>query len=110
MTTSRSLPPAKKLGYLLFLLPTAVLLATAAAAAHTGHWNAWAFAPLLVVFGIVPLLDALVGTDVANATREEEESLRADRFYGALLVACIPAQLLALGVGLAIVVRAPMTP
>ena len=110
MTPSRSLPPAKKLGYLLFLLPTAVLLATAAAAAHTGHWNAWAFAPLLVVFGIVPLLDALVGTDVANATHEEEESLRADRFYAALLVACIPAQLLALGVGLAIVVRAPLTP
>lgn len=102
--------PAKKLGYLLFLLPTVVLLATAWAAARTGHWNSWGFAPLGVVFVIIPILDALVGTDMKNATREEEESLRADPFYSALLVACVPAQLFAIGVGLAIVVKAPLSP
>lgn len=109
MHDARPLHPAKKLGYLLFLLPTVVLLATAGAAVKTGHWNAWGYAPLVVVFVLIPVVDALVGTDTKNPERDEEDSLRADPFYTALLVACIPAQLLALGVGLTILVHAPLS-
>lgn len=108
--SNRALHPLKKIGYLLFLLPTLVLAGVVAAAARTGAWNAWSYAPLLVVFGLIPVLDALVGRDAVNPTPAEETELRADRFYTALLVACLPLQLGALATGVWIVTRVPLSP
>lgn len=100
--------PAKKLGYLLFLLPSATLTVAMLAAWRTGNWTAWAFAPLVVMFGLIPLGDLVLGKDAANPTRDEEAALRSDRFYSALLVACLPVQLLTLAAGVLLVARAPL--
>lgn len=102
--------PSKKLGYLLFLLPSLVLASVMWAAQRTGAWNAWGYAPLLVVFGVIPALDFWIGKDTVNPTRDEEAALRADRFYDAILVACLPVQLLALAAGVVLVSRAPLSP
>jgi alkane 1-monooxygenase len=99
---------SKKLGYMLFLLPSLTLGTTMLAAYRIGHWNAWGFAPLVVVFMLIPALDLLIGKDVVNPTRDEEAALREDRFYSGILVACLPVQVLALAAGIALVSRMPL--
>ena len=100
----------KKLGYLLFLLPSLVLGATMLAAWRSGAWNAWGYAPLAVVFGLIPALDFLIGKDTENPTRDEETALRADGFYSAILVACLPVQVLALAAGVVLVSHVALSP
>lgn len=100
----------KKHGYLLFLLPSLVLGATMLAARHSGAWNAWGYAPLLVVFVVIPALDLLIGKDTVNPTRDEEAALRADWYYSAIVVACLPVQLLALAAGVVLVSHVPLSP
>lgn len=100
--------PFKKLGYLLFLLPTAVEAAMILLATRFGHWDLFGFLPLAVVFVAIPLVDLLVGTDRINPSRDEEAALRQDRFYSTLLVACIPVQIATLGVGAYLVAHAPL--
>ena len=106
---TRPLHPLKKAGYLLFLLPLVVLAVTFATAVRTGAWNRLGLVPLAVVFVIIPLLDVLVGRDARNPTEEEETTLRADAFYAALLVACLPLQLVVLGAGVWLVTHAPLS-
>lgn len=100
--------PYKKLGYLLFLLPTAVLGAMVLGARRFGHWELFGFLPLLVVFVVIPLVDLVVGVDEVNPNADEEAALRADSFYSLLLIACVPVQLATLGVGVYVVTHAPL--
>ncbi|WOI54440.1 alkane 1-monooxygenase [Parvularcula sp. LCG005] len=48
-------------------------------------------APIVLGFGLVPLLDAIVGADTANPAEKEMEALSRDPFYEAVAYALIPA-------------------
>lgn len=53
---------------------------------------AWLWFSSAVMYGLVPLLDAVLGNDVANPAPETEPVLEADRWYRALLVLFVPLQ------------------
>jgi alkane 1-monooxygenase len=64
------------LAALLTLLP----LASAGLHAATGA-EAWLFLPLAVLYGLVPLLDRLIGEDAGNPPETAVAALEADRYY-----------------------------
>ena len=64
------------LAALLTLLP----LASAGLHAATGA-EAWLFLPLAVLYGLVPLLDRLIGEDAGNPPESAVAALEADRYY-----------------------------
>ncbi len=66
---------------------------------------AWLYVPALVMHLVIPLLDALVGTDRRNPPPEAEGPLAADPWYRALLVAYIPLQFALLLHGSALAVQ-----
>ncbi len=104
-----TIPTRKKYGYLLFLLPPALPVLAVQLAERFGHWNLFAFLVPAVVFGLIPVVDFLVGKDAHNPDPEEETELRADSFYTALLVLCLPVQLACLGYGGYVVTHAPLS-
>ena len=60
----------KKVGYWFWLLPVALVPLSYHLAQGSTHADAWAFLLPIVVFGIIPVLDALLGrdrVDVADA-------------------------------------------
>lgn len=56
----------------------------------------WLWAPVIFVFGLVPLLDILFKRDKWNPSPEEAVVLEADLFYRVILFAWVPMQLLLL--------------
>jgi alkane 1-monooxygenase len=52
----------------------------------------WFWAVPLVFYGIVPLLDRLIGTDPVNAPERAVPALEADRYYRRIVIAYIPTQ------------------
>lgn len=80
--------------YLWLLGPMVPLIAALGlfAYAQTGSlWGCW-LAPL-VLYGLVPLLDWLVGADSSNPPESAVASLEADRYYRAILYLFVPLQL-----------------
>ncbi len=49
----------------------------------------WAAAPLLLYFGLIPLLDAWLGEDPFNPSEDDLEALISDRYFEAILYAAI---------------------
>ena len=66
-------------------LPLGAIAATLA----TGR-EAWLVAPLVFFYVVVPILDAIVGTDTSNPPEELVTQLSADRFYRYLTWATVP--------------------
>ncbi len=61
--------------------------------------NPWLLVlPLVVAFLLVPVLDWVVGVDTNNPPEELVPQLEADPHYNRLLILCIPAHILAVGV------------
>ncbi len=58
-----------------------------------------AWLPVLVVFGVVPLLDLVIGGDAMNPTDAESASLAKDRSYRVLVLAAVPLQLASVAFG-----------
>jgi alkane 1-monooxygenase len=52
----------------------------------------WFWAVPFVFYGIVPLLDRLIGTDPVNAPERAVTTLEADRYYRRIVIAYIPTQ------------------
>jgi len=50
----------------------------------------WAVAPLIFYYGVIPVLDMIIGEDTSNPPEEVVESLSSDNFYRALLYLTIP--------------------
>src|SRR5262245_55409676 len=69
-------------------LPALPLGAIAATLATGSEW--WLAAPLAFFYGLVPILDALVGEDTSNPPEELVAQLSADRFYRHLTWATVP--------------------
>src|SRR4026207_2041542 len=55
----------------------------------------WAWAGPILLYGIIPLLDWLIGTDPHNAPESAVAQLENDPYYRAIVYAYIPAQYLA---------------
>jgi len=69
-------------------LPALPLGAIAATLATGSEW--FLLAPLVFFYGIVPLLDAIVGEDTSNPPEELVPQLSADRYYRYLTWATLP--------------------
>ncbi|MFE8069669.1 alkane 1-monooxygenase [Marinobacteraceae bacterium S3BR75-40.1] len=82
----------KKYAYLLFALPLAFPVLTYWMAQAWGWQNFFAWGTVIFVFGIVPLLDAILGKDPANPDEETQvPQLSGERYYRILTLACVPA-------------------
>lgn len=81
----------KKIAYWLWLLPVSLLPLSYYLAQDSAHADAWAFLVPVLIFVLMPLLDALLGRDPANP----EESLQVpamenELYYRVLTLACVP--------------------
>ncbi|GAA5174540.1 alkane 1-monooxygenase AlkB2 [Niveibacterium umoris] len=81
----------KRLGFASFLIPLALPPLGLHWGAQFGVPALGAWLTVFVVFGLVPLLDALIGRDTANPTADEERVLLADRWYPLLTLLAVPA-------------------
>ncbi len=59
--------------------------------------GAWLWATAALVFGLVPLVELLVGGDEGNPTAEEAAGWQADWRYKAIIYAALPVQLVVVG-------------
>ncbi len=87
----------KRYGYLLvFIVPTLLLFAWNMAKTSANP-NLWAWFPLFFIFGVIPILDYLIGEDSANPNEDEEALLLSrETYYRWLTMACFPVQLASL--------------
>jgi alkane 1-monooxygenase len=60
------------------------------AAHRASGWQAALALPLLITYGLMPLLDALIGEDPSNPPEEVVPQLEADRYYRWLTWATVP--------------------
>lgn len=70
--------------WLLSVLISAVPGASALLLAATGE-TLWAAAPILFIFGVIPILDLIAGEDPFNPTEEQSRQLSGDAYYRILL-------------------------
>ena len=76
----------KKLKYfIVFLLPLTVYIAFTS----TG-WKT--YLPIIVYFGLVPLIELLLKPDKSNFDKTEEEKAKTDHFYDMILILTVPVQ------------------
>lgn len=64
---------------------------------------------IVVVFGLVPLLDALIGLNTANPASDEEKALRTALSYQLLTWICAAAQVVLVIWGIAVFAGGPLT-
>jgi len=63
-------------------------------------WRAFLWLPFAVIYGLIPLLDALVGTDTGNPPESAVARLEADAYYRRLTYLAVPLHLLSLVAGM----------
>lgn len=84
----------KRYAYLFFILPLVSPVVSFYLAQHFGSPNLFAWGSVFFFFGLVPVLDALLGKDAANPDEQTEVPvLEAQRYYRILTVACTPVYL-----------------
>ena len=86
-----------------FLVPASVVLGYL-----MGGW--YTFLTLLFVFGVVPVLDIIIGQDVRNPDADEEKRLEADVRYRYLTWLCAPFQVMIVFWGAWVVSRGMLSP
>lgn len=79
--------------YVVFLIPAAWVV---------GHalGGPWVLLPVVLIFGLVPALDAVLGHDRRDADPSEEQARARNPLYDLALFAWVPVQLTVLGLGL----------
>jgi len=86
----------KKYGYFIYLMPL-IMPALSYYWAHlSGYHDFFAFLTLLVVYGLVPLVDLLLGKDPVNPSEEDVPSLSEEKFYRYLTLSCLPLYIICL--------------
>ncbi|WP_111494778.1 alkane 1-monooxygenase [Marinobacter bohaiensis] len=82
----------KKYSFLIALLPLALPLLLLRAGEATGWINLFAWGVPVVVFGIIPLLDLMLGQDAMNPDEEVDvPRMNLERFYRALTLGWVAA-------------------
>lgn len=80
-------------GFLLFVVPPALL----ASAYYFGEaqqlQNWWAFFPVFFVYGIIPVLDYIIGKDTTNPDANSMKKLDENPYFPILTLLCLPIQL-----------------
>lgn len=87
----------KRYGYLIFLGIPALPFIGVALGQATGYPNVSAFFTVAYVFGLIPVLDALIGRDPHNPSPDDERTLGTDRYYRVLTIVCVPLMIVTLG-------------
>lgn len=83
----------KSILYLLvFLAPLSIIHAWKMMQLDAINQNLWAWAPLIIIFGIVPVVDHLIGTDPANPSDEQVKKMDRNYWYRLLTLLVVPAQ------------------
>jgi len=86
----------KKYGYFIYLMPL-IMPALSYYWGHlSGYHDFFAFLTLLVVYGLVPLVDLLLGKDPVNPSEEDVPSLSEEKFYRYLTLSCLPLYIICL--------------
>ncbi|MBX9756707.1 MAG: alkane 1-monooxygenase [Pseudomonadaceae bacterium] len=81
----------KKIGYWFWLLPVALVPLSYYLSQGSNHADAWSFLVPLVVFGLIPFVDALLGRDPANPEESlQVPQLEGEFYYRLLTLACVP--------------------
>lgn len=97
----------KQFAYLVAYLPLTLPWAGLWLAATTGDYHVWGWFTPIIVFGLIPVLDYLLGRDRLNPTDTEARQLSQQRFYRALTLACAPLQFISLGAALWVLPQLP---
>jgi alkane 1-monooxygenase len=71
--------------YLIFLVPFSVVIGYSLGGAYT-------FLTLIFVFGVIPVLDFIVGLSTENPTHAQAELLKDKVSYRAITIICVPLQ------------------
>ncbi|RMH86353.1 alkane 1-monooxygenase [Pseudomonas sp. AOB-7] len=81
----------KKVGYWIWLVPVLGIPLSYYWSLGSAHADAWAWLVITVVFGVIPLLDFVVGRDPANPEESSEvPALEAQGYYRLLSLATVP--------------------
>jgi len=84
----------KKWAYLLVFVAPLVLMLSGLQLQQGELATFWAFFTLIFIFGVVPLLDYIIGKDPANPDEEVQvPSLSEERIYRVFTLICFPVQL-----------------
>ena len=84
----------KKYAYLLVVIPPALLLLSQWLWERFGYTDLFAYFVLCFVFGLIPVLDHVVGQDPVNPDEQQEVPRLSDEtFYRVLTLLCLPMQL-----------------
>jgi len=87
----------KKFGYLLVLIPALLVPIVGEIWRATGHNDLWFFFPILFVFGVIPVLDHVIGQDPFNPDEEADvSSMSEEKWYRFLTIMTLPFQIAAI--------------
>lgn len=86
----------KKYGYFIYLLPLTLPLASYYWGNSSGYHDTFTWLTVLVVYGLVPLLDLVLGKDPVNPDEAITPELANENFYRWLTVSCFPLYALCL--------------
>ncbi|MBG0847065.1 alkane 1-monooxygenase [Pseudomonas chengduensis] len=88
---SRWMLALKKIGYWIWLIPVLGIPLSYYWSQGSAHADAWPWLVISVVFGVIPLLDFIVGRDPANPDEcDEVPALEAQGYYRLLSLATVP--------------------
>lgn len=104
LANAQTMSAFKKLGflsiYLMILLSNGVFILTHGQFTWTG---------VLFAYGVVPLVDALMGKDKNNAAKEDFERLMNDRFFDSVVYSLVYVHLIQLGLAVFAILTYEMT-
>ena len=88
---SRWMLALKKVGYWIWMIPVLGIPLSYYWSQGSAHADAWPWLVISVVFGVIPLLDFIVGRDPANPDEcDEVPALEAQGYYRLLSLATVP--------------------
>lgn len=80
-------------GFLLFVVPPGLLASAYWFGESQQLQNWWAFFPVFFVYGIIPVLDYIIGKDTTNPDENCMKQLDSNPYFPILTLLCLPIQL-----------------
>jgi len=106
--TSVEAQSAHTIGFLISLLPGGLIPLSWWLGQAIGMPDTFAWLAVLVVFGIVPIIDRIVGTDPVTPAEVAPVQLQHARWYRAIPLASLPIQIAAVAFGAWVFATAPL--